>query len=359
MERLMAGAQAALTLDLLETAQSAGVFDGYILVTDIPELAALAPPWVTVEQNADDFHFGERLRDLVARYAIERPFYLGGGSGPLLTADSLAEMADRLAHAESLVLTNNRFSADLVAFTPGSALERIDLPATDNPLPGLLRNQAGLEVIELPRTTALSFDVDTPTDFIVLRLHPQIGHNTRAFLDGLALNDARLREAMMLFTNPDAEVVIAGRAPSQIVAYMQTETACRERFIIEERGMQAAGRDRPGAVRSILGHYLEAVGMERFFSTLATLGQAVFLDTRVLFYHLGLDPSAEDRFASDLGLWETIAEPTVRAFTRAALHAPVPVVLGGHSLVAGGLMALVDAAWLEHDRLTGKALPSQ
>jgi hypothetical protein len=149
-------------------------------------------------------------------------------------------MAKQLESSESVVLTNNRFSADLVAFTPGSALEGVDLPATDNPLPGLLRNQAGLSVVELARTTALTFDVDTPTDLMVLRLHPQCGPRARAFLAGLDVNDARLREAMMFFTNPEAEVLIAGRVPSQLVAYMQTETACRERFIIEERGMQAA-----------------------------------------------------------------------------------------------------------------------
>jgi hypothetical protein len=162
---------------------------------------------------------------------------------------------------------------------------------------------------------------------------------------------------MMLFTDPEAEVTIAGRAPSQMVMYMQTETACRERFIIEERGMQAVGRDHPGGVKSVLGFYYEAAGLERFFEMLSSLGQAVYLDTRVLFFHLGLDPSAEDRFASDLGLWQQIEDPTVRAFTKAAADAPVPVILGGHSLVAGGLMALVDAAWLEHDRLTGKTPP--
>jgi hypothetical protein len=254
-------------------------------------------------------------------------------------------------------LTNNRFSADLVAFAPGDAIDRVELPATDNPLPRLLRSQAGLEVEELARTTSLTFDVDTPTDFLILRLHPQIGRHARSHLGELHLNDARLREAMMLFTDPEAEVTITGRVPSQLVMYMQTETACRERFIIEERGMQAVGRDRPGAVKSVLGYYLQAAGIEGFFEMLATLGQAVFVDTRVLFFHLGLDPNAEDRFASDLGLWEQIEEPTVRAFTKAALECPVPVVLGGHSLVAGGLMALVDAAWLEHDRLTAQTSP--
>jgi hypothetical protein len=31
----------------------------------------------------------------------------------------------------------------------------------------------------------------------------------------------------------------------------------------------------------------------------------------------------------------------------------MPVLLGGHSLVSGGLMALNDIAWLENDRRLG------
>jgi len=359
MGRLMAGAQAALTLDLLEVARNSGGFDGCLLVTDMPELAAETPSGVTVECDTGEFHFGQRLREIVERYDIARPFYLGGGSGPLVTAEELAEIARQLADADSVVLTNNFASADLVAFTPGSALSSIDLPASDNPLPRLLQRQAGLQVVNLPRTTATMFDIDTPTDLLILGMHPEAGPHVRSYLGGMPDRQGRLREAMMYLTDPAAEILVAGRAGSYLWAHLEKETACRVRFIAEERGMQAAGRDRPGAVHSVLGHYVEAAGLERFFAMLGTLGQAVFLDTRVLFYHLGLDPSAEDRFASDLGLWETIAEPTIRAFTRAALDAPVPVVLGGHSLVAGGLMALVDAAWLEHDRLTGKAPPSQ
>ena len=95
MGRLMAGALAALTLDLLETAQRSGAFERYFLVTDMPELAAQAPSGVTAELDSGDFHFGERFRDLILRNSIERPFYLGGGSGPLLTAEALAEMAQR------------------------------------------------------------------------------------------------------------------------------------------------------------------------------------------------------------------------------------------------------------------------
>ena len=68
------------------------------------------------------------------------------------------------------------------------------------------------------------------------------------------------------------------------------------------------------------------------------------MDTRVLFEHFGWKLKAADRFASDLGEVDLISHPLLKEFTAAALEAPIPVLLGGHSLVTGGLWALIDAA---------------
>ena len=114
--------------------------------------------------------------------------------------------------------------------------------------------------------------------------------------------------------------------------------------------MRASGRQARGEVRSLLGYYLDAVGLEPFFVALATMAQAFLLDSRVLFAHRGLWPSAADRFHSDLRQPEQIVDPFVRDLTAAAMAAPVPVIMGGHSLVSGGMYALVEAAWARgHD----------
>ena len=110
--------------------------------------------------------------------------------------------------------------------------------------------------------------------------------------------------------------------------------------------MRASGRLARQEVRSVLGMYVETVGLERFFQdVIPELGQAAFIDDRVLWAHHGVWPSASDRFSSDLFQTEQIVDPWVRRFTEAALACPVPVVLGGHSLVSGGLCVLVEAAW--------------
>ena len=48
-------------------------------------------------------------------------------------------------------------------------------------------------------------------------------------------------------------------------------------------------------------------------------------------------PTPEDRFASDLLLPDRVRDPWLAALTRSAADAPVPVLLGGHTLVGPGV----------------------
>jgi hypothetical protein len=238
---------------------------------------------------------------------------------------------------------------------PASALLAVAPPVNDNSLGWVLGQSAGLPARELPRTTATSFDVDTPTDVIALSLHPGAPPHARAYLDGLELPTQRVGAAMEVFLDKQAEVLVAGRVGSRALAYLERETVCRSRVISEERGMRADGRLASGQVRSLLGMEIEAVGVERFFAEIVPqLGDAAFLDDRVVWAHFKTWPEAQDRFSSDLFRPDEIADLFVRRFTEAAMACPVPVVLGGHSLVSGGLYVLVEAAW----KRSGKEIQS-
>ena len=114
--------------------------------------------------------------------------------------------------------------------------------------------------------------------------------------------------------------------------------------------MQAAGRDASGEARSLLAFHVREVGAHRFFAELGELADAACIDTRPLLSHLGAAPSRADRFWSDLGCPERIEEPFLREFTEEARQAPIPVLLGGHSLVAGGVILLNEAAWRDEDQ---------
>jgi hypothetical protein len=140
---------------------------------------------------------------------------------------------------------------------------------------------------------------------------------------------------------PAKQVIIAGRVPQSTWAYLEGKTLCWMRVFSEERGMRASGRLADGLVRSLLADYLEWIGLGGFFQEMSELADAMFLDSRVIMAAHKSWPSPADRFNSDLRRPDEIADRFLREFTAAAITAPIPVVLGGHSLVSGGLLALL------------------
>src|SRR5690606_26352095 len=111
-----------------------------------------------------------RLRGIVSRFGLARPAVMGSGSVPLLGVDEFRLVAEQLDMRDARFVTNNFFSSDLTAWTPGDAIERCGPFERDNVLPRRLRDNAGLAPITLPRTTATQFDLDTPSDLAVLSL---------------------------------------------------------------------------------------------------------------------------------------------------------------------------------------------
>ena len=348
VEEMVAGARAAAALDSIQAAISSGRYEGVVLVTDgRAELPAL-PDGVTVDVDEGPFHFGSRLAEVVRRHGLESVVYLGGGSLPLLGAEDFARVADGISEG-GVVVTNNQFSSDLVAF-PAEALSRTQPPDSDNRLARALSEEAGLSVRALARTVATQLDIDGPTDLAVLALTGEGGPRLRQYLATLELDLGRYRRVLPLLTDRRAQITVAGRVGSHVWQYLEGETACRVRLFAEERGMEADGRAARGEARSLLGFFLEQAGPQRTFGALAELGDAAIIDTRVLLAHFHAEADRSDRFLSDLGRWEEVREQFLRDLTRAALEASIPVLLGGHSLVSGGLMALNEFAWRERER---------
>jgi hypothetical protein len=353
VEEALAEALRACALDTLDEARSTGAYAGYVLVLDEASaryFQGRLPAGVQVEVDAPGqrFHFGKRLRDVILKHELQRPVYIGCGL-PLIKADELTAVALGLTTSERAVVSNNFYSADLVGIVPGDAVRELDLPDNDRILPRLLQDAAGLENRALPRTMANQFDIDTPGDLALLAYAGGAGPNLQRYIDTHPPDISRLSAASRLFTDRDAEVLVAGRVGSDVWRYLESETACRIRMYSEERGMQAAGRDLNGEARSLLAYHLQTVGTKRFFEELGTMAQAAFIDTRPIFAHMGLDPSRPDRFLCDAMTPEDITDPFIRELTQAAIEAPIPVVLGGSSLVASGVQLLSEAAWRIRD----------
>lgn len=351
----MQAARRCIVLDTIEKAVASGTVDRVVLLTDdrwlAREATALAAeggsavPLTVVDsgQPGGSFHFGRALMQAVEELRLSRVVVMGGAAAPLITAADLEAVARRLRESEAGVWANNIYSADIVAFTPACALRLIDLPESDNQLPWLLSRQANLPLRRLPRTLGLTFDVDTPADLWILGLHPGCGRRVKGFLEG----DSRLRrleQARAVLLDAGAEVFIAGRVSGRQLRFLDERTRCRLRVLSEERGMKALGLEARGEVTSLLGFWVEQVSPEAFFESLAQCCSAAFIDTRPLLAHRGRRVPPDERLASDLGQWQSVQDPLVRRFTKAAWQAPFPVILGGHSLVTGGLWALLDGA---------------
>ena len=224
-----------------------------------------------------------------------------------------------------------------------------------------------MAVTDLRSHWRLGVDVDAPLDLLVLGLNRVRGRlSARSTLAGLAtapLIGERLAALADVLTNRRAELLVAGRVSAATLSWLESGVACRVRALVEERGLRAASHlAQSGATtgtrapRSGLGELLDRDGPESLAPTVATLADAAVIDTRVLLAHrYGADeagtgspaawPGPEDRFASDLMMPPTIADPWLRALTESTTASSEhPILLGGHTLVNGGLRLLAQRA---------------
>jgi hypothetical protein len=328
--------------------------------------AAVQPLRPVAAPPGETFHWG-RWFTHAARAAlavgarVDALGYAGAGALSLLHDDALDQL---LSPIPGEVVANNRFSADafVVAFGDGGAepaLAALEPCATDNAAPRALE-AAGFAVRDIAPAPFSRFDVDTPLDLALLRLATRLAGTrsmdgrVRGFLEMAALPGGRslevpgLVELGAIMRDRRAELVVAGRVPAAVWQHLETETACRVRAFVEERGMRSARDGRP---RSLLTRWIEEHGAPGLILELSRLGDAVVLDSRVLMAALAGSsdaaawPSEEERFASDFGDFSLIRTPWLAELTRAAADAPVPVLLGGHGLVSDGLRLIVAAAW--------------
>ncbi len=326
-------------------------------------------PWhPSPPRSRTAFHWG-RWFSAGARAALERAAtadgtvdaigYVGGGALSLVDDAALDGLLSPIAGE---VVANNRFSADafVVAGDLPAAIEALSSCESDNAAPRRLA-EARFAWRDLGAARWARFDVDTTLDLALLRLAGRLEgirplpDPVRGFLEmarlpgGRALEVPHLERLGEVIRDRDAELVVAGRIPGATTAELETETACRVRAFVEERGMRSA---RSGtAPRSLLAAFMARTSPADLIAELCGLGDAVVLDTRVLMAaqagsaDASVWPAEEERLASDFGDAARVVTPWLRELTEAAAQASVPVLCGGHALVSDGLRIIVAAAW--------------
>jgi hypothetical protein len=353
LEQWVMGARVATAGDLLRTLAALPEVGRCIIATHSPQLAEAHRDWpVTwdVDSRTQPFHFGRRLAALTTAYPAEAYAYFGAGCAPLLPSATLAESVAAVGRLHGpQAITNNLLSSDWLIFNCADAIRaRTHRLERDNMLAPVLKFEAEVDIRSLPAEAATRADIDTPADLFALSLHPrlrQLAPGLAAFFDEQPVPvamQALWRSAQRALSTPGGRITLIGRVSSSVWHHLESRTRCWTRVLSEERGMTASGRQAAGQVRSVVATHMWGVGPEAFFAELGEMADAVFFDTRVALAHLNAWPDAGERYASDAGQPELIGDERLRALTQAAIHAPIPVVLGGHGVVAGDLYALLD-----------------
>lgn len=314
--------------------------------------AALGAAVEIIEIRRDSPPFGERLRGLARDHGLARNrdgaglVVMGSGSIPLarradramFVAAAAGSVGSQPTGDPLTLLSNNRYSADILAIPPGIDLEGLPDLAADNGVPRWAADH-GIEVRDLQDRWRLQVDLDSPLD-VILAASTAAGPATDDDRPGISVRSV-LERARAVAADPNAEFLVAGRTSSTTLRWVERTTASRTRALIEERGMKTAPLgQRPS--RSALGLLLDADGPSALAAIIEELADAAVVDTRVLMaHHFGRAeaawPGAEDRFASDLLLRDQIRDPWLRALTASAAASRVPILLGGHTLVGPGL----------------------
>ncbi len=348
--------------------------------------AAVQPLSPPADAAQDGFHWGRwfaagareglaAARD--ANRGVDAIGYVGAGAMALAPDDALEDL---LSPIPGEVVANNRFSTDafVVAASPpegvpapdgttrrgpdlARALDRLDACPADNTATRCLES-TGFRSRDLAGQPWTRFDVDTPLDLALLRLAGRLpdvpwrpSPGLASFLEMVRLPGNRdlsvpgLEAVGAVMRERTAQLVVAGRIPSAVLASLEVDTACRVRAFVEERGMRAARDHRP---RSLLARWIEERGPAGLVAELAALGDAVILDSRVLMAALAGSadaaawPPSEERFAADFGDPGPIRTGWLAELVQAARDASVPILMGGHALVSDGLRLVIASAWL-------------
>ncbi len=345
-EQLLGRALRAAATDLITCLASLSVQPLVVAGPDLDWLPAEAGCLGDSDEGA--FHFGQRLAGVIDRCGLAHALYFGAGSAPLLNCAMIGQVWAALIGAgedgDRVALTNNLHSSDWVAFTQAhDALPIIRRANRDNSLAWMLHEEGGWTVNTVPFVApSARMDLDTPADLAIARVHPACSPGLRAALQDSLLDRVPLGDIVEVLARDGSRAALIGRVAPQAWDALSRATQCWIRVFSEERGMTASERLARAEVHSLIERMIARWGPGTFFEELAQVADAAIIDSRVLMAASGHYPGAGERFASDLYLLDAIYDPWLRDFTAAAQAAPLPVLLGGHGIVAGGLHALAE-----------------
>lgn len=359
-ETLMRKALEAAATDLAHICHQSDKFAKITILTD-SHVKTLDGKTTSLQLSHPNATFGELINQFSQYITGETTntdgyIYFGAGSGPLLSTKDIRMLTRLVSEAASnSCITNNRYSADFFGVRPTDLLESLHPPPiSDNSVPTRLIEERGTSIIEIPRSAETQFNIDVPSDLATLSLTEKSGPKLKSFIaqETQLLNQAVKAQwnASQHFLKKNSEVFIYGRTSSRIWSYLETETACKIRIISEERGLKGAPKGHQA--RSFLGYLIQAYGpQEVFCKLLPQFCSAAFVDLIPIIEHMNISCSRNDRFSADLFQHDAIKNKELREIILAITQSPIPIAVGGHSLVSSSLEILNQLVWDVADNL--------
>lgn len=333
--------------NLIAMALETGEFDDAFLLTD-KDLSVASAVEVIRSSPAGGFHFGEALQGMLRNKVRGGFCYFSGGSAQLLGPSGIAGFARLVREAEGGIVANNAFSADFFGSADKDPFLSGELPPQDNSVPIFISERRQVRLMPLPFSTEASFDVDTPTDALVLSMQPGCAEAVRNAVNrpipGVPAGRmdtviGRLERMRGLMSKDFSDITLAGRVGPYAVQELNRSTRCRYRVFSEERGMRSFGRDEEGTARTIMAELAKDRGEAGLLGLLMGQTEGLLFDDRVLFAASGAKPDARQRYLSDIMAWEMLPDGLPRRLAKAALLTE-GVSLGGHSLVNSGAVLI-------------------
>jgi hypothetical protein len=339
VEKVIESARRATTFDLIQSTR--GLVPLVVAVSSGEALQAFRSLDIeAVPSNADEsFHFGRTLQQVIDRFDLESAIYFGSGSGAFLSSKQLGELVRFSQREDTAALFNNFYSCDFAVLSGASKLHSLLLPETDNGL-GFMLADAGIPCYSLPRSLESQFDIDTPIDLLLAQRTARSGATLRRVLDRLPWEHPTLDRVSQVLCKRTALVYLIGRVSPTTWQSFEQQVACRTAGLVEGRGMKAYSDRQSPAIAS----FFRRRGFGELFDALQGAADAAIIDSRPLLTKDGF-PSPSDRFSSDLFRSSEIEDPLWREFTERAAACSIPILLGGHALVSGGLYLLSEICW--------------
>lgn len=336
-EILVRDAVLANTADLIASASQTHSISKIVVLSD-SDAPLDFPARVQWDMDASrPFIYGARLERAIRDYCEGTGvLVIGGGALVGGTVSDFEQITSAMASSPGACIANNLHSADLFGLMDCRAIARLlPVPRNDNEIPFRLRNELGMETIELTTSWRTKVDIDAPLDLALIKLSGAPGVYLSKFLESHPIVIPRLEQALSTLLFPGAEVFLAGRVDFDAVRALSRRFQCRTKVFSELKA------PRSSQSFSLLSPIVRHLGIPFFFTQLLPSAcNLALIDVFSFFSDFPDIPSLGERCAMDLNDLSAISTPLLLEIQEAASQSPIPILLGGHSTVSGTLILL-------------------